>query len=129
MHQNAALCGNGLNPVFTEDLFLYLSFWRGHMVYKIWNFKKIRNYLVSCMTACLQELFRSNMLPSPQLFLPKALTTFLTCFCRCERRKYAEKKFSATGDLTHNHQVMSPTRSQLSHPGGACRQVKTRANF
>ena len=27
-----------------------------------------------------------------QLFFPKLPTTFLTCFCRCERRKYARKK-------------------------------------
>ena len=27
-----------------------------------------------------------------QLFIPKSLTTFLTCFCRGERRKYAGKK-------------------------------------
>ena len=27
-----------------------------------------------------------------QLFFPKPLTTFLTCFCRGERRKYARKK-------------------------------------
>ena len=27
-----------------------------------------------------------------QLFFPKPPTTFLTCFCRCERRKYAGKK-------------------------------------
>ena len=26
------------------------------------------------------------------LFFPKPLITFLTCFCRCERQKYAEKK-------------------------------------
>ena len=48
-----------------------------------------------------------------QLFFPKPPTTFLTCFCRGERRKYAEKK------SRFNHQVMSPTRSQLSYPGGA----------
>ena len=30
-----------------------------------------------------------------------------------------ERKFTSTGDRTHNHQVMSPTRSPLSHPGGA----------
>ena len=30
-----------------------------------------------------------------------------------------EKKVASTGDRTHNHQVMSPTRSPLSHPGGA----------
>ena len=27
-----------------------------------------------------------------QLFFPKPLTTFLTCFCRGERRKYTRKK-------------------------------------
>ena len=27
-----------------------------------------------------------------QLFFPKPPTTFLTCFCRGERRKYARKK-------------------------------------
>ena len=27
-----------------------------------------------------------------QLFFPKPPTTFLTCFCRAERRKYAGKK-------------------------------------
>ena len=28
-----------------------------------------------------------------------------------------ERKFASTGDRTHNHQVMSPTLSPLSHPG------------
>ena len=30
-----------------------------------------------------------------------------------------ERKVAFTGDKTHNHQVTSPTRSPLSHPGGA----------
>ena len=30
-----------------------------------------------------------------------------------------ERKFTSTGDRTHNHQIMSPTRSPLSHQGGA----------
>ena len=30
-----------------------------------------------------------------------------------------ERKFVSTGSPTHNHQVMSPTRSPLSHSGGA----------
>ena len=30
-----------------------------------------------------------------------------------------ERNFVTTGSRTHNHQVMSPTRSPLSHPGGA----------
>ena len=28
-----------------------------------------------------------------------------------------ERKFASTGDRTRNHQVRSPTRSPLSHPG------------
>ena len=50
-----------------------------------------------------------------QLFFPKPPTTFLTCFCRDDRRKYAGKKSRLNRDRTHNHQVMSPTRSPLSH--------------
>ena len=30
-----------------------------------------------------------------------------------------ERNFASTGSRTHNHQVMSPTRSPLSHSGGA----------
>ena len=30
-----------------------------------------------------------------------------------------EREVASTGDRTHNHQVMSPTRSPLSHPSGA----------
>ena len=62
--------------------------------------------------------FRTPVLT--QLFFPKPPTTFLTCFCRGERRKYAGKKSCLNrGSNSHDHQVMSPTRSPLSHPGGA----------
>ena len=54
-----------------------------------------------------------------QIFFPKPPNTFLACFCRGERQKYAGKKVASTGDRTHNHQVMSLTCSPLSHPGGA----------
>ena len=65
-------------------------------------------------------VFRGFLTPVlTQLFLPKPPTTFLTCFCRGDKRKYAGKKVASTGDQTHNHQVMSPTRSPLSYPGGA----------
>ena len=30
-----------------------------------------------------------------------------------------ERNFASTGSRTHNHQVMSPKRSPLSHRGGA----------
>ena len=36
-----------------------------------------------------------------QLFFPKPPTTFLRCFCRGERRKFARKKVASTGDRTH----------------------------
>ena len=63
-----------------------------------------------------------------QLFFPEPPTTFLTCFCSGERRKYT-RKFASTGDQTHNHQVMSPTCSPLSHPGGAINLRKVHSNF
>ena len=53
-----------------------------------------------------------------QLFFPKPPTTFLTCFCRGERRNTPERKVASTGDRTHTHQVISQTRSPLSYPGG-----------
>ena len=30
-----------------------------------------------------------------------------------------QRNFASTGSRTHHHQVMSPTCSQMSHPGGA----------
>ena len=39
------------------------------------------------------HVFPGFLTPVPTLlFFPKPLTTFLTCFCRGERRKYAGKK-------------------------------------
>ena len=54
-----------------------------------------------------------------QFFFPKPPTTFLTCFCRGERRKYAGKKSSLNRGSNSQPPVMSPTRLPLSHPCGA----------
>ena len=54
------------------------------------------------------------------LLFPKPPTTFLTCFCRGKRRKYARKKSCLNRDQTHNHRVISPTNSPVSQPGRAC---------
>ena len=35
-----------------------------------------------------------------------------------------ERKLASNGDRTHNHQVMSPTCSPLSHPSGAFKWVE-----
>ena len=59
-----------------------------------------------------------------QLFFLKPQTTYLTCFCRGGRQKYPGKKFASTGDQTRNHQVMSPTSSQLSCLGSTTYLVK-----
>ena len=67
---------------------------------------------------CVSWLFDTSILLT-QLFFPKPPTTFLICFCRGEKRKYAVRKVASTRNQTHNHQVISLTRSQLSHPGGA----------
>ena len=72
------------------------------------------------MAVCDAYVFLGFLTPVlTKLFFPKPPPTFPTCFCRDERRKYAGKKVASTGDRTRNHQVMSPTRSPLNHPGGA----------
>ena len=40
-----------------------------------------------------------------------------------------ERKVASTWDRTHNHQVMSPTRSPLSHPGGSQLAIKQALGF
>ena len=57
--------------------------------------------------------------PTPvltQLFFPKPPTTFLA---EVRGENMPERKVASTGDRTQNHQVMSLTRSPLSHPDGA----------
>ena len=51
-----------------------------------------------------------------QLFFPKPPTIL---FSHASTEKRGERKVTSTGDRTHNHRVMSPTRSPLSHPGEA----------
>ena len=57
------------------------------------------------------------------LSYPKAPTTFPTYFCIGRGENKPERKVVPTGDLTRNHQDMSPTRSPLSHPGGASKYL------
>ena len=40
-----------------------------------------------------------------------------------------ERKVASTGDRTHNHPVMRPTRSPLSHPGGAPKVLYTTDSY
>ena len=56
-----------------------------------------------------------------QLFFPKPLPKLLFSHASANVRgqNTPERKVASTGDRTHNHQVMSLTRSPLSHPGGA----------
>ena len=65
------------------------------------------------------HVFPGFLKPVPtKPFFPNPSTSFLTCFSRGERQKYAEKE-SSTVDRTHNYLVMSPTRSPLNHPAWA----------
>ena len=54
-----------------------------------------------------------------QLFFPKPPTTFLCVSAEVRGENTPERKAASTWSQTHNHQVMSPTRSPLSHPGRA----------
>ena len=64
-------------------------------------------------------VFPGFLTPVPtQLFFPKPPTTFSHASTEMRGENTPERKVTSTGDRTHNHQVMSPTRSPLSHPGG-----------
>ena len=51
------------------------------------------------------------------LFFPKRLL-FSHASAEVTGEYTPERKVASTGDRTHNHQVMSQTRSPLSYPGG-----------
>ena len=60
---------------------------------------------------------------SPQIsFHHRLLFSYASAEVRGENTP--ERKFASTGYQIHNHQVMSPTRSLLSHPGGRKSFVK-----
>ena len=54
-----------------------------------------------------------------QLSFQRHQLLFSHASAEVRRENTPETKFALTGDRTHNHQVMSPTRSPLSHPVGA----------
>ena len=53
-----------------------------------------------------------------QLFFPKLPTSFPHASAEVRGKNTLERKFASTGDQTRNPQVMSLTRSPLSHLGG-----------
>ena len=54
-----------------------------------------------------------------QLFSPKSPSAFSHASAEVRGENTPERKFTPSGDRTHNHQVMSQTCSPLSHLGGA----------
>ena len=61
-----------------------------------------------------------------QLFFPSHQLLFSHASAEVRGENTPERKVASTGDRTHNHQVMSPTRSPLSHPGPRfCSLVKS----
>ena len=53
-----------------------------------------------------------------QLFLPKPLTTLLTCFCRGERQKYAKKKSCLNWGLNSQPQGHESNTLAVEPPAG-----------
>ena len=53
-------------------------------------------------------------IPTPVLTLP-----FSHADAEVRGENTLERKYASMGERTHNHQVMSPTRSPLSHPDEA----------
>ena len=54
-----------------------------------------------------------------QLFFRSHRLLFSHASAEVRGKNMPERKFTSTGDQTHNHQVMSPIRSPLSYPCGA----------
>ena len=54
-----------------------------------------------------------------QLFFPSHRLLFSHAPAEVRGENTPEGKVGSTGDRTHNHQVMSLTRSPMSHPDGA----------
>ena len=54
-----------------------------------------------------------------QLSFQSHLLLFSHALAEVRGENTPERKSASTGSRTRNHQVMSPTRSPLSHPGGA----------
>ena len=79
----------------------------------------VKNSVDTLMVVGDAYVFSGFLTPVLTLFFLKPPTTFLTFFCRGEGENAPDRKVTSTGDRTHNHQVISPTRSSLSHPGGA----------
>ena len=52
------------------------------------------------------------------LFYPSHELLFSHSSTEVRGENSLERKFATTQDQTRNNQVMSPTRSSLSHPGG-----------
>ena len=55
----------------------------------------------------------------PQLSFQSHQLLFSHASAEVRGKSTPERKVASTRDRTHNHQVMSPTRSPLSHPAGA----------
>ena len=55
----------------------------------------------------------------PGFLIPVLTLLFSHASAEVRGENTPERKVTSTGDRTHNHKVMSPTRSPLSHQGGA----------
>ena len=76
------------------------------------------------MAVCDAYVFPGFLTPAlTQLFFPKPLTTFLTCYCRGERRKYARKKSRLNRGLNSQppgHESDMLTTEPPERGGAAC---------
>ena len=76
-----SICCENINLNLLVGWLVVLGF-NATLTAKVISWRSVTHYVFpDCLTPVLT-----------QLFFPKPLTTFLTCFCRGERRKYAGKK-------------------------------------
>ena len=66
------------------------------------------------------HLYRLPHTSTNTTFLSKATNYFFShASAEVRVENMLERMFASPGDRTHNHQLMSPTRSPLSYPGRA----------
>ena len=82
---------------------------------KVISWRSVTHYVFPC--------FLTPVLT--QLFFPKPPTTFLTCFCRGERQKYAGKKSRLNWGSNSQPPAHESDTSPLSHPGGAAYDARS----
>ena len=113
-----------MNPDFYHWHVNFLSlFWPGWLLVVLGFNATLTAEVIIIMAVGDAYVFPGFLTPVlTQLFFPKPQSQrllFSHASAEVRGENTPERKVASTRDRTHNHQVMSPTHSPLSQPGGA----------